>query len=140
MEKHIEYEGTIASICGRRMIVRIVASSACAGCVANGYCITAGNKEKDISIEGFSGDFISGEKVKVVMRQSLGFRALCIGYMLPFVVALLSLIIAYQITGNELFSGISALLAIAPYYLIIKIFSRKIEKKFRFSIQKINIV
>ena len=139
MEKRVEHEGIVASVLGSKMIVRIVASSACSGCAAGDYCVPSGNKDRDLQVEGFSGDFLSGERVKVIMRQSLGIRALCIGYVIPFVVVLATLLFVYQITGNELASGLSALLVLVPYYLIIKLLNRKIAKTFRFTVQKINV-
>jgi len=140
MEKQVEHEGTVASIYGNSMIVQIVASSACSGCAAKGYCIPSENKDKDIRVEGFSGDFVSGERVKVVMRQSLGFRALYIVYIIPLALSLATLLMVYQISGNELASGLSALLVLAPYYLILKLLNRKIAKAFGFTVQKIDIV
>jgi len=118
------------------MIVRIIASSACSGCAAKDYCGTTENKDKDICVEGFSGDFILGERVKVLMRQAMGFRALCIGYIIPFVLVLTTLLMVFQITGNELASGISALLILVPYYLILHLLNKKITKTFRFTVQK----
>ena len=139
MEKHVEHEGTVASICGNSMIVRIVASSACGSCAAKGYCMPSGNKDKDIRVERFSGDFVSGERVKVVMRQSMGFRALYIGYIVPLALSLASLLMVYRVSGNELASGLSALLILVPYYLILKLLNHKIAKSFGFTVQKIDI-
>ena len=138
MEKQIEHEGTVASICGNTMVVRIVTSSACSSCATKESCISFGNKEKDILVEEFSGDFVSGERVRVVMQQSLGMRALCLGYVIPFLVTLTTLLIVYQITVNELASGLSALFVLVPYYLILKLFNQKITKSFGFTVQKIN--
>jgi len=104
MEKQVEHEGIVASICGSSMVVRVVASSACAGCDSKANCISFGSNQKDIHIENFTGNYESGERVKVVMQQSLGFRALCFGYAIPCVATLTTLIVAYQITGNELVS------------------------------------
>ena len=139
MENHVEHEGTVSSICGNTMIVRIVASSACGSCAAKNYCAPSENKDKDIYVEGFSGDFVSGERVKVIMRQSLGFMALLIGYIVPIVLVLATLLTVYQINGNELASGLSALLILFPYYLIIKLLNRKITETFGFTVQKIDI-
>ena len=139
MEKQVKHEGTVASICDDVMIVRIATSSACSGCAAKSHCMPSENKDKDIRVEGFSGDFVLGEKVKVVMTQSLGFRALCLGYMIPFAVVLVTLLVAYQVTGNELASGLAALLVLVPYYLILKLLNRKITQTFGFTVQKINV-
>jgi len=139
MEKQIEHEGTIASICDSAMIVRIVALPACSGCVARSHCMPSGNQYRDIHVENFSGDFVSGERVKVIMQQSSGFRALCVGYLLPFVVTLTTLIAVYQITRNEFASGLSALLSLIPYYIVIKFLNRKITKNIGFTVQKIHV-
>ena len=137
MVKQVEHEGTVASICGNTLIVRILASSACGNCAAKGYCVPLGNKDREICVDGFSGSFVYGERVKVVMQHSSGVRALCMGYVIPFAVVLATLLAAYQITGNELVSGLSSLLILVPYYLILKIFNQRITKTFGFTVQKI---
>ena len=139
LERQVEHTGTVASVCGDIMIVRIVTSTACSGCAAKNYCVPSESNERDIRIEGFSGDFVLGEQVKILMRQSQGIRALCIGYLIPFVVVLITLLIVFQLTGNELASGLAALLILAPYYLILKLLNRKIVKSFGFTVQKINV-
>jgi len=139
MKNHLEHEGTVASICGNTMVVRIVSSSACGGCAAKSYCIPSGSIDKDILVENFSGNFVSGERVKVVMRESLGFMALLVGYIIPFFVVMITLLIVYQITRNELVSGLSSLLVLIPYFFMIKLLNPKITKTFGFSVQKISI-
>jgi len=139
MEKQVEHEGTVVSVLEGAVVVRIIASSACNGCAAKSYCAPSENKDRDIRVEGFSGDFVSGERVKVYMQQSMGFKALCIGYLIPFVVVLATLVIALKTTGNELVSGLSALMILLPYYLIIRLLSQKISKSFGFTVQKINV-
>ena len=139
MEKRIEHEGTVSSICGNSMTVRIVAASACGGCAAQSCCMPSGNRDIDIRVDGFSGDFVSGERVRVIMRQSLGLRALCIGYLAPLAVVLTILPVVYVITGNELASGLLALFSLVPYYFILKLLNRKISKTFGFTVQKINV-
>jgi sigma-E factor negative regulatory protein RseC len=140
MLKQIEHEGTVASICGNSMTVKIVASSACSGCAAANYCLPSENKSRDIYIDTFTGEFVSGERVKVIMQQSLGMRALCIGFIIPLAVTLATLLAVCFITGNELASGLSALLALFPYWFILKLLNKKISKNFGFTVQKINVI
>ena len=135
----MEHEGTVISVLEDAVIVRVVASSACNNCAAKSYCAPSENKDKDIRVEKFSGNFVSGERVKVFMRQSMGMKALCIGYLIPFVLVFATLVIILKISGNELVSGLSALLILLPYYLIIKLLNRKISKSFGFTVQKINV-
>ena len=137
MEKKVEHEGTVASICGDTMIVRIVSSSACGCCAAKALCASADNNEKDIRVESFTGSFVLGERVRVIMQQTLGVRAVCIGYVVPLAVVLTTLLLAYQITENELASGLSSLASLIPYYLILRMFNQKFTKTFGFKVQKI---
>ena len=139
MENQVEHQGTVISMTGSTMMVRITTSSACSGCAAKDYCVPSESKDKDICVEGFSGDFVLGEPVKVMMQRSMGFRALCFGYMIPFVLVLMTLLTVYQFSENELVSGLSALLILIPYYLILRLFHQKITKTFGFTVQKINL-
>ena len=138
MEKHLEHEGTVFSINGNSMIVRIVSSSACGGCAAKSYCIPSGTSDKDILVESFSGNYISGERVRVVMRESLGFIALLVGYIVPFFVVMATLLSVYLVTRNELVSGLLSLFVLIPYFFMIKMLNPKITKTFGFTVQKIN--
>ncbi|MDR2040036.1 MAG: SoxR reducing system RseC family protein [Bacteroidales bacterium] len=138
MEKQVEHEGTVASLSGNTMIVRIVASSACSSCAAKSYCVPSENKDKEICVEGFSGDFVLGEKVCVTMHQSKGMKALLFGYILPFFLVVVTLMITYSVTGNELISGLLALLILIPYYLFIKLFNSRMARSFSFEVKKIN--
>jgi len=121
------------------MVVRIVASSACGACAAKNYCAPSESKDKEILVQGFSGEYVCGERVKVVMQQSLGFRALYIGYIVPLLLSLASLATVYRLTGNELASGLSILAVLVAYYSIIKLLNQKIAKSFGFTVQKIDI-
>jgi sigma-E factor negative regulatory protein RseC len=140
MEKRVEHEGIVASVSGNTMMVRIVSSPACSVCAAGRYCVASENKDKDICVEMFSGDFVLGEKVMVVMQQLLGFKALCIVYLIPFVAVLLTLFMVYHITHSELVSGLSALAILFPYYLMVKLMNRQFDfdKIFKCSVEKLN--
>ena len=136
MVKQVEHEGIVASVCGNKMVVRVVTSSACGSCVAKGHCMPAENRDMDIHIDSFSGNFETGEQVTLVMRQSLGMRALFICYLVPFVLAFTALIVVYQTTRNELASGLASLFILVPYYFMLKMFNQKITKSFGFTVKK----
>ncbi len=69
------------------------------------------------------------------MQQSLGFRALFLGYVLPFVILVVVLFIAMEITQNDLFSGLLGLATLIPYYLILYLMKDKLQKTFAFSLK-----
>jgi positive regulator of sigma E activity len=135
--KSIEHKGRIDSIDGNKINVSFVAMSACASCHAKGVCSAADMQEKSVEVLDFTKQYNVGEEVNVTLKQSLGFRALFLGYVLPFIIVLLVLIILTVITKNEAVSGIGALSVLVPYYLILFLLKDKIRKRFTFTISKI---
>ncbi|MBL4559457.1 MAG: SoxR reducing system RseC family protein [Labilibaculum sp.] len=135
--KRIDHEGTIFEIEDGKITVGIVNVSACAGCHAKGACTMSDMKEKSIDVIDYSNKFELGEKVNLSYRESLGWLAMFLAYVLPFVLVILVLIIATAITNNELISGISALAILLPYYIVLSFFKGRFKKTFSFTIEKI---
>lgn len=133
----IEHKGRIDSIDGNKINVNFLAMSGCASCHAKGICSAADMQEKSVEVFDFTNQYKVGEEVNVILKQSLGFRALFLGYVLPFILVLLVLIILTAVTENEGIAGLSALLVLAPYYLILFLLRDKIRKKFTFTLNKI---
>lgn len=131
----IEHSGVVQTIEDRYINVRIISHPACVGCAASNICDVSGKSEKIIKAKKINGVKV-GEEVSVVMSQEQGFRALFIGYILPFIIVLSMLIILTSIKVNEGFSGLIALGSLIPYYLIIYVSREQIGKKFSFSIKK----
>ncbi len=135
--KSIEHKGRIDSIDGNKINVSFLALSGCASCHAKGVCTAADMKEKSVEVFDITNQYEIGEEVNVTLKQSLGFRALLLGYVLPFIMVLFILIILTIITENEAISGLGALSVLGPYYLILYLLKDKIRKKFTFMINKI---
>jgi positive regulator of sigma E activity len=135
--KSIEHKGRIDSIEENKINVSFIALSGCASCHAKGVCTAADMQEKSVEVYDFSNQYSVGEEVNVTLKQSLGFRALFLGYVLPFIMVLFILIVLTIITKNEAISGIGALLVLVPYYVGLFLLKDKIRKKFTFKINKI---
>jgi len=133
----IEHKGIIQSIEDNIIKVSITSESACASCHAKGFCTSMDSKEKIIDIPNYQDTYKPGEDVKVIMEQSLGLKAVLFSYFLPFVILLMSLIILMDISKNELFSGLSSIVILVPYFLVLYMFRNKFQKIFKFRIQKI---
>ncbi|MDR1672510.1 MAG: SoxR reducing system RseC family protein [Bacteroidales bacterium] len=138
MEKKIRHEGIVISVFGNTLTVRIVSESACGGCVAKYHCVPSESKEKDIHVADVAENFVVGDRVMLILQQFLGFKAVCIGYLIPFVLSLAALLVTLPVTDSELAGGLAALLILAPYYLIVKCMRYKIDKTFGFTVQKID--
>ena len=135
--KSIEHKGRIETIDGNKINVSILAMSGCASCHAKGVCSASDMQEKIVEVYDITNQYQVGEEVNVVLKQSLGFRALFLGYVLPFLLVMFFLVVLTIITNNEAISGIGALLALIPYYIILYVLRNKIRNKFTFIINKI---
>ncbi len=118
------------------LVVNIVNQSACSSCHAKSACTVADFQEKEIEIENFTKQYSPGQEVTVLFKESQGFTALFFGYVFPFILVLLVLIMASEITHNELFSGLLALGILIPYYVTIYFFRHLLKKVFKFEVEE----
>jgi positive regulator of sigma E activity len=136
--KTIEHKGFIKSIENGLIKVSILAQSACASCHAKGGCSVSDVQDKTIEIYNNSDSYQVGENVNVILEQKLGFKALFLGYVLPFIIVLTSLIILSVLTKNEALSGLVSLGLLIPYYIGLYSQKEKLKKIFSFKIEKLN--
>ena len=135
--EQIEHQGFIKEIIDNHIKVSIISKASCASCQIKGSCSVSEIEEKTVDV--ITDDFASykvGESVDVYYKQSLGFRAMFLGYLLPFFVVLFTLILTLSITKNEVFAGLLALFMLIPYYLALYLSRHKHKKTFSFSIKK----
>lgn len=133
----IEHLGRIDEVTDNDIIVTIVSKSACSGCHARSACSVADTQEKTIVISKPTQNYIVGENVKVIIKESLGFKALTYGYLLPMMLVIISLFVFSALEFSEAIAGLFSLLTLVPYYIIIRLFRQKLSKQFAFSIDKI---
>lgn len=133
MNGKIEHEGIIvAQVAADKYAVKIVQQSACATCHAAALCTVAESKEKIIEATATNSTLDIGDEVIVYGKMSLGYKALTLAIVIPLVLSFLTLIIVTQLSGNELTGGISALVVLIPYYGILSLFRKKIQREFVF--------
>lgn len=135
--ENIEHPGIIDKIENERIWVKIQPQSACGSCHSKSYCSMAESVDKVIEVQNEqSGKALKkGERVKIVLRRSLGYKALFLGYLLPFLILIFSLIITLSLHINEgLAAGISILLLV-PYYSFLYAKRDAIRSSFHFFIK-----
>ena len=136
-EKYIEHPGVIDRIEGRRLFVRIESRSACGNCQANSHCSMSEMQEKIVEIPVFDVEqYMVGQDVIVSLQRSLGYKALLLGYMIPFVILLVSIIVLMAITKNELLSAMVGIVLLLPYYTGLYVFRSRLKDRFHFRIVK----
>ncbi|MCK5135723.1 MAG: SoxR reducing system RseC family protein [Bacteroidales bacterium] len=136
----IDHFGIIEQIEDDVALVKINSESACAACHAKGVCGAADQEEKYLDIPLHGVDYNKGEPVHVQVARHLGFRAVALGYIYPFLLLMAVLISLTAFGANELRAGIFALLSLLPYYLILFLLRKRIKTTFTFSMKKIQTV
>lgn len=136
LNSDIKHTGFVKEVNGTSLIVNIVNQSACSTCHAVGACTVADFQDKEIEIQNFSKSYSPGQQVTVIFRESQGFTALLFGYVLPFVLVLLTLIIALSVLNNELIGGLIALAILIPYYITLHFFRHLLKKVFKFEVEE----
>jgi sigma-E factor negative regulatory protein RseC len=130
----IQHDGIVQKADSKSVYVKITSLHACSGCHAEGSCALTGKEEKIIEVQGNYG-VNTGDIVTVMMAQSMGYAAVTLGYFIPFLIVILTLIILISFSVTELSAGLISLSVLAPYYTLMYIFRNKIDKKFTFTIK-----
>lgn len=132
----VEHQGVVEKVDGSQVRVGFVSHSACSGCHARGACSLSDLDSKYVDVNSKGNDYYVGEKVDILLKQRQGFKALWLGYVLPFIIMVLTLIIVMEVTDREGLAGLAGISALVPYYLGLYIFRDKVKEKFEFIIRK----
>lgn len=134
---NIEHPGIIYRIESDKILVKIEPQSACGSCQSKSYCGMAEVAEKIVEVHPSANHTYNvGQKVVISLKKSLGYRALFLGYLLPFLFVMFTLIITIGITGNEPLAAITSLLVVVPYYYYLYRNRETIKSSFRFLIKR----
>jgi sigma-E factor negative regulatory protein RseC len=136
MSQKIEHTGIITNIDGTKIQVQIVQLSACSSCHAKGACSASDMDEKLIDAETTDTTFKIGDQVLLIGESSMGLFAVLIAFIIPFLLILISLFILRLYTTNEALSGIISLGVLAPYFIILSLFNKKLKNKLKFTVEK----
>ena len=130
-EKSVSHKGTIVEISGNNIKVEILNKSMCAACHAKGFCSAGDTKDKIIDVLYYNnGEYAVGDVVEVVMRKSMGFKAVWISYVIPLAILLIFLLTLQTAGFSELQAGVGALLAVSLYYIGVYLLRGKLADKF----------
>jgi sigma-E factor negative regulatory protein RseC len=130
----IEHDGVVLKSDRNSVAVKITSVSACSGCHADGFCSIADKKDKIIDISGRY-NLVPGEKVTVLMKKSMGYSAVMLGYVIPLILVIVLLMILGSMSLSEFITGFGSLAVLVPYYLILWLFRKRINTNFKFTIK-----
>jgi sigma-E factor negative regulatory protein RseC len=92
--------------------------------------------EKLIEVKQNISGFTQGQAVNVILDRSLGNKAVLLGYFIPFLILVITLLIS-SLYLSELWSGLLAIAVLIPYYLLLFFFKDKLSKTFYFRIERL---
>ncbi len=130
----IQHDGIVQKVGNDSVVVAISASSACAGCHAEGMCNMTGKEEKIIDIQG-KYNVVPGDTVTVLMQQSMGYKAIALSYLIPVLVVIVSLVVLVSLDIPELTAGLISIGVLLPYFLVLFLLRRRINRIFTFTLK-----
>jgi len=137
MEKTIEHQGSVYEIGKNSLKIAIIGASSCSSCHVKGACSVSDAELKIVEVIKPEQSYELGEQVSLIANESLGFKALFLGYLLPFLLLFTTLIISSYFIENEAITGGLSLAILLPYYAALFIYQKKIKKVFEFKIRKV---
>ena len=135
-ETEISHIGAVQSIDEDVLNVRIVSSASCVSCSSKSSCSASEMEEKIINVKIPEGrEYKIGDSVIIVLSQSVGLKAVMLGYIYPFLVMFVSLIVMVNITENQGIAGLVSLGMLIPYYAVLFITRQRQKEVFDFRIR-----
>jgi len=130
----IEHDGIVQKSDNKTITVKISSESACSGCHAEGSCSLSGREEKIVEITG-EYNFNPGDNVTVLMKKSMGYAALLLGYVFPLIIVIAVLVVLIMSSVPEAAAGLGSIASLIPYYFMLWFFRKRINNKFTFTIK-----
>ena len=127
--------GTIEDIGDSAITVRIDCNSACSACHSKDVCLSTDKAVKHITIEPDGRVYAVGQQVRVYGQKQLAAKALFWGYIAPLLLVIAVLAGMIMAGFAEAVAGLTALLALAPYYLALFLLRDRFKRTFIFKIK-----
>ena len=115
--RSVEHKGVVEEVNDDQIRVGFISHSACSSCHAKGVCSLSEIENKYVEVRNDGSEFKVGDNVDILLQQRQGFKALWLGYVLPFILMVLTLILVMAITEREGLAGLTGVLVLLPYYL-----------------------
>lgn len=131
----IEQKGTVEEIVGHRIFVRIRQISACGSCHAKNICSMTEMENKLVEANDHSLKLSPGDTVNVIMKRSMGNKAVLLGYVIPFLLLITVLLILSSHLEKEWITGLVSVAVLIPYYFILFLLRDRLKKVFTFTLR-----
>lgn len=138
MKEIVSHTGRVANVTPQSTTVVLLQEGACAGCHAAGLCGMAEWKEKAVEVPTDPrAHHAVGDEVELVLRASMGMKAVWLAYFVPLLVLLavtLGLLLGAGVP--EVPAALAGLGATAVYYGLLWLFRGRLQNEYVFTIKE----
>ena len=131
----ISHSGRIVAIDPSCITVEFVTEDACASCHAAALCGMSEGKIKTLQVPAKLG-FEVGEEVEILLKRTMGLKAVWLAYVLPLVLMVAVLLILTGVGLAELMAGLCGIAAVGLWYLVLWLLRDKLKNEYTFEIKK----
>lgn len=136
MSESVSHKGKIVRITPQVTTVSILQHSACGECHAAGLCGMADLAEKTVEVPTSPYAFHNvGDEVEVLLKASMGMKAVWLCYAIPLVVLLGTVLALMALGVAEVPAGLAGIAAIGLYYLLLYLLRDKLKNEYVFVIK-----
>jgi len=134
--KIVTHPGIIKKIELNKVEVAIMVTSGCASCEVKGACTVSEVEEKVVNVSTTNtNSYRVGQMITIEMSQSLGTWAVLLGYVFPFLVLFLGLILFINLGLDQGLAGVFSLLLLVPYYSVLFLLRNYFNTRFTYNIR-----
>lgn len=134
----ISHHGRVIEVTPAVTTVEIVSQSACSACHAKTLCSLGESVVKKVEVPTKPyHSFKPGDEVNVLLRATLGHKAVVLAYGLPLIVLIAVLLLCVEAGLSEIVSGLAAILSVALYYFVIWLFRARLRNSYEFEIREL---
>jgi len=136
MSESISHKGTIVSITPQVTTVAFTQHGACSQCHAAGLCGMGDMAEKTVEVptDPYNKRKV-GDEVEVLLKASMGFKAVYLAYLVPLVILLAAILGLMALGVGEVIAGLSGIAAVAIYYLVVWLLRGRLQNEYVFVIK-----
>jgi len=132
----VEQKGTVEQITSQNIWVKVHREASCGHCNAKGVCFLGEDTERELEISHFTPGLKIGDTVEVIISRTMGNKAVVLGYLVPFLILISTLISLKMFGASDWLSGIVSLAAMAPYFIVLYLFRNRLKRTFTLSARK----
>jgi len=131
----IQHDGIIQQINSDSIFVSIVSMASCASCQVKGVCSASDTQEKIVEVKKETDrTYEIGDKVTIVIDQSVGTWAVLLGYVFPLILVVAALITLTSIMDDQGSAGLISIGLLIPYYTGLYLSRKYTANKFEFKL------